>query len=58
MVAIPQLGIEMNGILTGLIVLVPLLIEMGDVVFSKKGLALHDRLFRTRVVLDARDSSD
>jgi uncharacterized RDD family membrane protein YckC len=53
-----ELGIEMNGILTGLIVLVPLLIEMGDVVFSKKGLALHDRLFRTRVVLDARDSSD
>ncbi|MDA7511542.1 RDD family protein, partial [Verrucomicrobia bacterium] len=53
-----ELGFETNDILTSLIVMIPLLIEMGYVVISKKGLALHDRLFRTRVVLDARDSSD
>ncbi len=51
-----EAGMETNDILRQLLLIVPLLIEMGFVVYSKKRLALHDRLFRTRVVLDARET--
>ncbi len=35
-----------------------LLVEVGCALFSKKRIALHDRLFCTRVTLDTRHSSD
>lgn len=53
-----ELGMALNDIFNNVVVILPLLIEMGFVVFSKKRLALHDKLFRTRVVLDARASSN
>ena len=49
-------GLEVNDVFRQLLLIVPLLVEMGFVVFSKKRLALHDRIFRTRVVLDAREA--
>ncbi len=42
-----------DGIIIGL-ALVPVLVEMGSVLVSKQRLALHDRLFRTQVVVDTR----
>lgn len=53
---VEEFGVNVNDVFIQVTVLIALLVEMACVVFSRKRLSLHDRLFRTRVVLDAREN--
>ncbi len=52
---VEEFGFEVNDEWVMVAIVVPLLIEFICVLFSRKRLALHDKFFRTRVVLDARE---
>lgn len=56
--ALDDFGLGVPEFVIGLFVIVPFLVEIALLPFGRKRLSLHDRLFRTRVVLDVRDSSD
>ncbi len=52
--AFSEIGLDVDEPIQGLLLVIPLLVEFGFVMFTSGRLALHDKLLKTRVVLDAR----